>query len=250
MRCPLAKDQNQQPDIMPLPQSAEIHPKGLLEAISYIDQQFANELGGCFINSRFLTTKQRIEFMEVGFRSSFVSGMVSALLTPVAIGAIERYIPIFGDPNPNAFDMLSALLLALCFSLGYAAFIAKSSMQYIGEYTKAMVRNLLGGMLFGAVLKAILVVIAFHSIYFFVLTDKVILWIAAKFYYVNMSADQVAGIYYWLQGFKTILLTSSYFVAVSTFIFIVIPFATYYWASLRNKRLIKAGVVRLENKAF
>lgn len=247
----MAKEHSsQQPDMMPLPPSAEIHPKGLLEAISYIDQQFANELGGCFINSRFLTTKQRIEFMEVGFRSSFVSGMVSALLTPVAIGAIERYIPIFGNPNPNIFDMLSAGLLALCFSLGYAAFIAKSATQYIGEYTKAMVRNLLGGMFFGAALKAILVVIAFHTIYFFVLTDKVILWITSKFYYMRMSAEQVAGIYYWVQGFKSIFLTSSNFVLVSTFIFVVIPFLAYYWASLRNRRLIKAGVIRIESKVF
>ena len=67
---------------MPVPQSNEIHPRGLLEAISYIDQNFANELGGCIIKARFLTTKQRLEFMEVGFRSSFASGIVSALLTP------------------------------------------------------------------------------------------------------------------------------------------------------------------------
>jgi hypothetical protein len=247
----LAKEStNQQPDMMPLPASAEIHPKGLLEAISYIDQQFANELGGCIINSRFLTTKQRIEFMEVGFRSSFVSGLVSALLTPVAIGAIERYIPIFGNPSPNIFDMLAALMLALCFSLGYAAFIAKSSTQYIGEYTKAMVRNLLGGMFFGAVVKAVLVVIAFHTIYFFLFTDKNVLWITSKFYYMKMTEQQVAGVYYWIQGFKSIFLTSSYFVLVSTFIFVVIPFVAYYWASLRNKRLIKAGVIRVENKAF
>lgn len=237
-------------DMMPLPPSAEIHPKGLLEAISYIDQQFANELGGCFINSRFLTTKQRIEFMEVGFRSSFVSGMVSALLTPVAIGAIERYIPIFGNPDPNLFDMASALLLALCFSIGYAAFIAKSATQYIGEYTKAMVRNLLGGMFFGAVLKAILVVIAFQSIYFFVLTDKAILWVTSRFYYVKMSAEQVAGIYYWIQGFKEIFLTSSTFVVMSTLLFVLIPFGAHYWASLRNKRLVKAGIIKLENRAF
>lgn len=246
----MSKDQLNQMDMMPLPPSAEIHPKGLLEAISYIDQQFANELGGCFINSRFLTTKQRIEFMEVGFRSSFVSGMVSALLTPVAIGAIERYIPIFGNPNPTYFDMASALLLALCFSIGYAAFIAKSATQYIGEYTKAMVRNLLGGMFFGAVLKAILVVIAFQTIYFFVLTDKVILWITSKFYYMKMSAQQVAGIYYWIQGFKEIFLTSSSFVVISTFLFVLIPFGAYFWASIRNKRLVRAGAIKLENRAF
>jgi hypothetical protein len=246
----MAKDNSSQPDIMPLPAGSEIHPKGLLEAISYIDQQFANELGGCMINSRFLTTKQRIEFMEVGFRSSFISGVISALLTPVAIGAIERYIPIFGNSNPCFFDQLSALLLALCFSLGYAAFIAKSATSYIGEYTKSMVRNLLGGMLFGAFIKVVLIYIIFNSIYFFVFTEKNVLWITSKFYYMKMSSEQVSNIYAWLLGFKSIFLTSSNFVVISTLIFVLIPFGAYYWASLRNKRLVKAGAIKLETKAF
>ena len=37
---------------MPVPPSNEIPPRGLLEAISYIDQNFANELGGCMIKAR------------------------------------------------------------------------------------------------------------------------------------------------------------------------------------------------------
>ena len=148
----MSKEQgNTAPEIMPLPQSNEIHPRGLLEAISYIDQNFANELGGCMIKSRFLTTKQRLEFMEVGFRSSFASGIVSALLTPIAIGVIEQYIPMFGDTSPTLFDTYSAFLLALSFSLGYAIFMAKASTCFIGEYTRAMVLNLLGGMIFGAI---------------------------------------------------------------------------------------------------
>ena len=85
------------------------------------------------IKSRFLTTKQRLEFMEVGFRSSFASGIVSALLTPIAIGVIEQYIPMFGDPSPTFFDKFSAFLLALGFSLGYAIFMAKASTCFIGR---------------------------------------------------------------------------------------------------------------------
>ena len=50
---------------MPMPPGQEIHPKGFLEAISYIEQNFANELGGAVIRDTFLTTKQRLEFFEV-----------------------------------------------------------------------------------------------------------------------------------------------------------------------------------------
>lgn len=165
-----------QPEIIPTGAGGEIHPKGLLDAISYIDQNFANEMGGCLIKARFLTTKQRLEFMEVGFRSSFASGVISVLLTPIAIGVVERYIPMFGEANPPLFDQLCALLLALSFSLGYAVFIAKTSTQYVGEYTKSMVRNLLGGMIGGAALKAVLAFAAFHFMYYKIFSDENILW--------------------------------------------------------------------------
>ncbi|MDU0460414.1 MAG: hypothetical protein RW306_16925 [Geobacteraceae bacterium] len=246
----MSKDSNSSPDVMPVPQSNEIHPRGLLEAISYIDQNFANELGGCIIKARFLTTKQRLEFMEVGFRSSFASGIVSALLTPVAIGVIEQYIPMFGDPSPTFFDKFSAFLLALGFSLGYAIFMAKASTCFIGEYTRAMVLNLLGGMVFGAIVKAVLAFIAFHFLYFKIFTDNNVLWAVSKLYYAKTSPSTVASIYYWVQGFKGIFLISAYFVLVSTAVFIIIPIAAMLVAYFRNRKLIAAGVVHVDTDSF
>lgn len=232
------------PEIIPANAGGEIHPKGLLDAISYIDQNFANEMGGCMIKARFLTTKQRIEFMEVGFRSSFASGMISVLLTPLAIGVVEKYIPMFGETNPAMFDQLCALLLALSFSLGYAVFIAKTSTQYIGEYTKAMVRNLLGGMIGGAVLKALLAFIAFHFIYFKVFSDKNIVWVLSKFFYTRFSMETVTKIYHYVNSFKGIFITSSYFIVVSTIFFILIPVISYVWAWRRNEKIFESGLVQ------
>ena len=234
----------------PIPGAAEIHPKGLLEAISYIDQNFANEIGGCIINSRFLNTKQRLEFMEVGFRSSFVSGLISAVLTPIAVGVLERYIPIFGDATPTFIDQASAVLLALSFYVGYAVFIAKSATCYIGEYTRSMVRNLLGGMTLGAVLKAIIVFLAFQSLYFFVMKDKYLAWLASQCYRAHLKQETAIKVYYWLQGFRETFLTSANFVVLTTIIFTVIPWIAYTYARFRNKRLFRAGVVKLEARAF
>ncbi len=246
----MSKDSNSTPDIMPVPPSNEIHPRGLLEAISYIDQNFANELGGCMIKSRFLTTKQRLEFMEVGFRSSFASGIVSAFLTPVAIGVIEQYIPMFGDPSPTFFDKFSAFLLALGFSLGYAIFMAKASTCFIGEYTRAMVLNLLGGMIFGAIVKAVVAFIAFHFLYFKIFTDKNVVWAVTKLYYTKTSQSTVYSIYNWVQGFKGIFLISAYFVLISTAVFIIIPIIAMLVAWRRNRKLIAAGVVHVDTDSI
>ena len=86
----MAKE-NSSPDILPISQGNEIKPRGLLEAMAYIEQSFANECGGCQIDPRFLTTKLRLEFMEVGIKSSFASGMVMAILAPVASQRLKAY---------------------------------------------------------------------------------------------------------------------------------------------------------------
>ncbi len=234
------------PDMMPIPQGSEIHPRGLLEAISYIDQNYANELGGCMIQSRFLTTKQRLEFMEVGFRSAFASGLVTALLTPVAIGVIERYIPMFGNADPSLFDKFSAFLLALGFSLGYAIFMAKTATCYIGKYTRAMILNLLGGMAFGALLKAVVAFIAFHFIYFKVLSDDHVAWLVSRLHYTKLSTQTVIAIFTWVQGFKTVFLTSAYFIVFSSVVFILIPVLAMVYAHFRNRKLIAAGYVSID----
>ena len=234
----------------PIPPTSEIHPKGLLEAIAYIDQNFANEMGGCIINSRFLNTKQRLEFMEVGMRSSLVSGMISAVLTPIAVGVLERHIPIFGDTTPTLVDQGAALLLAVSFYVGYAIFIAKSATSYVGEYTRSMVRNLLGGMTLGSAIKVFVVFVAFQSCYFFIMKDQYLAWLASQCYRVRFKQETAVKVFHWLQDFRETLLTSANFVVLTTVIFTLIPWIAYHIAKHRNKKLFEAGIVKLEEAAY
>jgi hypothetical protein len=223
----------------------EIHPKGLLDAISYIDQSYANERGGCIIDPRFLTTKQRIEFMEVGLRSAFASGMVSAVMTPLAIGVIEKYIPIFGSVDPSLSDQFCALLLALAFSFGYSIFLGVTATHFVGAYTRTMIINLLGGMAAGALFKGIIAFVGFHVIYFKLLTENNIVWALSKLYYLKARPETVYAMYYWFMEFKNVFITSAYFVLVTTLIFIIIPFLSMTWAYFRNRKLIATGVVNV-----
>jgi hypothetical protein len=231
---------------MAIPQGSEIHPKGFLEAVAYIEQNFANELGGAVIRDSFLTTKQRLEFFEVGFRSSFLSGLIMALLTPVAIGVVERYIPVFGSTEPSVFDTVFAFLLAVGYSFGFAVFLASACTKFVGYYTRAMIRNLLGGVVAGAALKAILAFIAFHFLYIVVLTDPNLHWAAGKLYSQNLPHGTVLAIYHWVHGFKGVFLTSAWFIAGTTLAYVSIPVAALLLAIQRNRKLIEAGVVRVE----
>ena len=241
----MAKDDST--DIMPMPAGQEIHPKGLLEAISFIEQNFSNELGGAILKSTFLTTKQRLEFFEVGFRSAFVSGLVSALLTPIALGVVEKYIPIFGDADPSRFDMVFAFMLAVGYSLGFAIFLAYACTKFIGGYTRAMIRNLIGGVVSGAILKAILAFIGFHFLYFVVLSDANMQKGAQLLYKSHVPKTAVFSIYGWIYDFKPVFLTSAWFIVWVTLVFILIPTVSLLLAMLRNRKLVKAGLVHVED---
>jgi len=233
-------------DIMPMPAGQEIHPKGLLEAISFIEQNFSNELGGAILKETFLTTKQRLEFFEVGFRGSFMSGLISAMLTPIAIGVIERYIPIFGDADPSRFDMVFAFMLAVGYSLGFAIFLAYASTKFVGGYTRAMIRNLLGGVVAGAAFKAILAFLGFHFLYFVMLSDANMQKGAQLLYKAHAPRNAVVSAYSWLYDFKPVFLTSAWFVLGVTLVFVLIPTTSMLLARVRNRKLIKAGLVHVE----
>lgn len=228
--------------------AAEIHPQGLLSAIGMIERAYENERGGAMIPAGRFTTPQRIEFMEVGARTSFASGLVMALLTPLAIGVLDHYIPIFGSLNPSLFDQFCGILLALIFPLSYSFLFANAAMKHLGGYTRSMVNNLLGGMAAASFGKAAIAFLAFHFIYFKILSDKNIAWFVKKLYAFKVSYQSALSIFVWVKDFKQVFITSSYFVVVSTLIFVAVPYAAFWWAGQRNKKLIEAGVANVFNE--
>jgi hypothetical protein len=223
--------------------AGEIHPRGLLSAIGYIEQSYANERGGCLINPEFLTTPQRWEFMEVGLRSSIASGVALALLAPLAIAALESYIPVFGSYEPSFSDKFCSLLLTLIFSFGYSIFVASAAVKHLGGYSRAMVSNLVGGVAMASSIKAVIVFVAYHFIYFKVLSPTNITWILNHLYPFGLSYETALRSFAWIMDAKSVLITSSYFVFVSTLIFVLIPYAAMLYGHFRNQKLIAAGVV-------
>ncbi len=213
-------------------------PKGLVDALSEIQQYYVVERSGSPIPEDFFTIGGKLAFFEVGFRAAFVSGMVSALLTPFAFGVVERYIPIFGTYEPSLFDRAFALILALSFSVGYAIFISMVGGYYIGNLPRLAIRNLLAGFFTGAVLKMVIVFILFHTVYFYFLDGKFLSRNLLKLH-PFIKYQSLEKIYNFLMEFKPVFLTSSYFVIVTTVLMIGIPLVTILVVSRRTRRLIK-----------
>lgn len=234
-------------DIIPLQSmTAETRPRGIIEAISNIEFYHAQEKRGVILSAGFFTLKQKIEYFEVGFRGSFISGLITAMIVPVAIGVVERMIPVFGSTSPTTFDKLFVFLLAFGFTLGYSCFIARAASLYIGPYTRSMIRNFIGGVVIGAVGKMIIAFIFFHFLCMVVLTRKHVILLLLRFR-KYMEIETLISIYRWTMEFRPVLLTSSYLIVVTTSIFIAMPLMAMLFVSFRNRRLMKIKAI-VENR--
>lgn len=234
--------------VTPTSNKEEKHgPKGLIEAISEIEYYYAQERRGSILTEGFFTTNQKIDYFAIGLRTSFISGLVTALFTPFAIGVLEKLIPVFGSAEPTSWDKFFVFLMALGYSIGYASFITPTAYCYIGAYTKAMIRSLIGGVITGAFAKMVIAFLLFHFIYMILLSDDNLNWVAINLYKAGLSRDYTLLAYNWVQGFKPVFLTSAWFVVVTTIIFISVPLLSIGAAMIRNRKLREAGLLDNDN---
>jgi hypothetical protein len=210
--------------------------KGFLEALAEIEQYYAAESQGAEVHERFFTTKERLEFFNVGLKSALVSGIVSVVLTPVALGVVEQMVPIFGaGTSPSGFDKGFAFSIALAISFGYALFVSSVARCYKGSITKLMVKMLLQGVYVGAIVKAVVAVILYHSIAFSLLTPKllqVVLIPAQKI----IPYEYCSAIYSWLLAFKPILIQSSFYIVATSMLYVMIPQSTIWYVQWKTRK--------------
>lgn len=225
-------------DIIPVNTAARTKPKGLIAAISEIEWYYTSEKGGSLIDEKFFVLDRKFEFFEVGFKGAFISGLISAALSPLAIGVVQKMIPIFGTSEPSAFDKSFVFLLAIGFSLGYALFIGSAGRFYTGRITKTMIRNLLGGAIVGSILKAVIAFLFFHFIYLVILKDAYIL---AVLRFIekplgSYSHNVLNKVYYWIVDFKPVFLTAAWFGVITTAIFVAVPLIIISVSVIKQKK--------------
>lgn len=213
-------------------------PAGFIDAISQIERNNELERQGSDIPKRLFTTGQKLEFWEVGCRSTLWSGIISILITPLAIGVIERMIPVFGSTNPSTGDQLLALLLAASFAIGYAFFLGRIGMLYDGQYTRIMIRSFLNGVFMSGIFKIIFAMIFYHTLAFAVFTEarlsRILLLFRNKWFSVPMTT--LNSWYSFLLDFKDVLIISAYFIALTTTIYISVPYICIMVKQWKNRK--------------
>ena len=217
-------------------------PKGFIETLADIQQVASIESRGASIPETFFTIKNKLDFFTVGLKGAFVSGLITALLTPFAIGVIEKKIPVFGSMNPAGFDKVFVFILALSYSIGYGIFIGSAGRYSYGSVTRSMIRNFLGGVMTGAFFKMFAAFIFFHFLYMNVFSDRVLEAIFSRLH-GQVKKDTLITAWYWIYEFKEVFLISAWFIVLSTFLFLLVP-VIYFIKSYRRKKKTLFNMMR------
>ena len=201
-------------------------PSGFLDAIHEIQIKHGQEKREADIPDDYFTFKRQVEFWEVGCKSTVWSGLLDIILVPLGIGVVDKMIPIFGNSNPSLGDKTIALLLATIISITYAIFLGKLGFLYEGRYTKHAIRNFMGGVVASGLIKVIIGVIAYHYLALVIFTEDRLsgILLSLQNQWFSIPITTLNSWYNFLLEFKVTLITSSYFIAVTTLICLCIPY--------------------------
>ena len=232
------KDGDKSNDITPVAVATSARPKSFIDVVSIVQNYFLAEKHGNDLPENLLTFKGKLVISEVGFKGSFLSGLISILLTPFFVGVIERYIPIFGSYEFTLFDQAFAVALTLSFAMGYSLILASIGRYYIGKLTRRAINWLMAGLTFAGALKMTVAFIFYNYLYITVLDKERVVRFLFRFY-PEVSYPVLNKTYHILMGVKLVLLTSASFVVLTTFLMITVPWVVIFAASRKTKRMIE-----------
>lgn len=224
-------------DVTPIGLQGSIRPKSFLDVVSIVQNYYLAEKGGYELPDNLLTLKGKMLISEVGLKGAAVSALISIPLTPFLVGVVERFIPIFGSYEFSYFDQAFAVVLALSFGLGYSLIVTHIGKFYAGRLAKRAINWLVFGLMVAASLKLVLATIIYNSLYATVLREDRVAWCLLKLYpYVRLETLDKA--FRFIMATKSVLLTSTSFVFLSTFLMISVPWVGIMIGARRAKRTI------------
>jgi len=212
---------------------ADVTPLGLLHALSLIEQ-YAEAEKQSSLSKKILTPKSLSSFFSVGFKASIVSGLVTALLSPMMFAVHMGLIPVFGDYQLTFFDSFFMVFITTSFSLGISFFVFFiCARAYSGSVTKRAIHLLVGGLFSGAFFLSIVIFILYHILYYQYLTPEGIAY-AFNFFPKFLRPDYRTA--YWIFKFSEELIPGAYFqFAVSVSAMFVVGMSVIFGRIRSNK---------------
>ena len=197
-------------------------PKTLLDALSRIQQYYIIEKTGQEIPSDFLTIKETLEFMNIGFRSGIMEGLFFAVFLPIAMIGFTRALDLL-LPRMAHHPLIKVVLglTALSPILINVVICSYLSKYYVGNITRKAISALLGGRTLSLILKGVLIFFVLFVASAWLTPDRA-LWVASYLGEYRDLAFQVLTI------LRPAMLQSA-LVTVAVFaVAIIVPFSSVW----------------------
>ena len=195
----------------------DVKATSLFHALSEIEQFSAAELR-TGLPDGVVPLLPRFSFMDVGFKNGAITTMVTFLLTPFSMAAIENIIPVFGSTSPSFLDQAFVYAFASAPAIAMAMLIAFISMKtYRGRITKSLINNLLFSYAAAKISASIFFVALGYFIYSRVFTPGVAYAIANTtndIFDLFSASLNTEGVYHFLLKFRSIILKAYHFAAL------------------------------------
>jgi hypothetical protein len=216
-------------------------PHGLFDMMKIVWTYSSMEERGVDFPGDFFTPDDMLKYSTCGLLESLKSGLITVLFTPIAFGVISKIVPIFGETDPSTFDKMFAFCLALSLTIAYAFVLVSITQRYIFPFTKKIIKNFLQGVMIGKIFITIVAFVFYHWLYIKVLTEDNVIFVL-RIFKSFVDLNKLNAIYLWIMDFKPVLLTSAWFIVLTTVIFISIPLIGIVITVRKNKQLTEEDI--------
>lgn len=217
------------------PYAQDMKPRGLLHALSEIEQLSVSEKKGSAIPEEAITTANLISFFTVGVKIAIINILITMVLSPVMFAARGGLIPVFGTYNPSGFDVVYIFLLTISFSTGVALFMfAILRKVYMEHTTKRVVGSFISGFVSGTIFGVFISILLVHIVYYSYLTPE---GLSHLYWKIPEFIRPGYRTYWWFMRFGEALIPGVYFQGFVNFFSVLIVLSAYFMARMKTARI-------------
>jgi hypothetical protein len=216
-------------------------PLNLLNAVSEIQLYGSIEKDlDVPMDKNYFTIQNNIDFFTIGVKNSLTHLFFTLFFTPLAVGVLDNLIHLFGDKQLTTFDRIYALFLSLSVSIGFAIFLSTLKSSYVGTISKAMIKSLFEGLVFGEIVKVIISFLVYQFIYISMTPSHIANFVLFLHKYFHNILDKFhvnySHMFLWLVNFRDVFPLSELLILVSSLILVLIPITTIAVTTYMHKK--------------
>ncbi|MEA3373606.1 MAG: hypothetical protein U9Q62_07960 [Campylobacterota bacterium] len=228
-------------------QSAYHKPRGVLDAVSEIQQYHALEkLAETELPAEYFTYKQQLDFFNIGLKSAFIEGLMFLAIVPFAEAIYPSFRQFFFNEGLSTNELITIYAASYSPVLVMTIFLAAMSRYYSGVLTRKAITALISGRSMAFIFKGIIVFILWTILSALTAGNPEFVYQAADYslamiqsFVPHMELTPQHVYYYFYKSALPAMNETAIHVLITMVFLSVLPFMTLYWRGFAKDREAK-----------